>query len=444
MRAGAGRVVAGCLALAALSLLLGGAPTYDPWSWLIWGREIASGELTTTGGPSWKPLPVLFTTPFSLFGDAAPALWLVVARAGALLGAAMGFRLAARLAGPVAGVVAAAAILVSETYAVTAWRGSSEGLLVGLCLWAVERHLAGRRGAAFALGFAAALLRPEIWALWGLYGLHAAWREPRLRAWVASAFAGVPVAWFVPELLGSGDLLRAASRARQPNLSSAAYADFPALRVLELALPTLPLVVAAGALVAVVAAARRRAGDHDHVVLVLAGAAVALLAAVAGMAQIGFSGNLRYVVLPMAFIAVLAGAGWVEAVRTAARRSRAAGAALVVLGLAGAVHAGTVVAPDLRAQQERSAREVRAAADLPRLVERLGGAARVRACGDVYTTRFSLPLVAWTLHARLDEVGIFPLPPGVVLAPRGSAAAKDPRFARAGATEHWGARRACG
>ena len=62
-----------CLALAALSLLMVSAPTYDPWSWIIWGREITQWDLVTTDGPSWKPLPVLFTTPFSLFGDdAAP------------------------------------------------------------------------------------------------------------------------------------------------------------------------------------------------------------------------------------------------------------------------------------------------------------------------------------------------------------------------------------
>ena len=52
------RVIAGCLALAALSLLLPSEPSYDPWAWIVWGREIAFLELDTTGGPSWKPLPV--------------------------------------------------------------------------------------------------------------------------------------------------------------------------------------------------------------------------------------------------------------------------------------------------------------------------------------------------------------------------------------------------
>src|SRR3954464_8927873 len=86
------------LGLTALSFLAPSTPTYDPWAWIIWGREIVHLDLSTVGGPSWKPLPVLFTAPFSLFGDAAPDLWLVVARAGALLALAMTFRLARRLA----------------------------------------------------------------------------------------------------------------------------------------------------------------------------------------------------------------------------------------------------------------------------------------------------------------------------------------------------------
>ena len=87
-----------CIGLAALSLIGPHSATYDPWAWLVWGREITHLDLVTTTGPSWKPLPVIFTTPFSLLGDsAAPVLWLLVARAGGLLAIAMAYRLAARL-----------------------------------------------------------------------------------------------------------------------------------------------------------------------------------------------------------------------------------------------------------------------------------------------------------------------------------------------------------
>jgi len=85
------------LVIAALSLLIPSTPSYDPWSWLGWGREIVHLKLHTTGGPTWKPLPVVFTTLFAPFGKAAPDMWLVIARAGALMAIAMVFKLATRL-----------------------------------------------------------------------------------------------------------------------------------------------------------------------------------------------------------------------------------------------------------------------------------------------------------------------------------------------------------
>ena len=90
-------LAAAALVIAALSLLIPSTPSYDPWAWIVWGREIVHLKLHTTGGPSWKPLPVIFTTVFSVFGRAAPDLWLVVARAGALMAVLMTFKLAVRL-----------------------------------------------------------------------------------------------------------------------------------------------------------------------------------------------------------------------------------------------------------------------------------------------------------------------------------------------------------
>src|ERR1700761_6039997 len=86
------------LTIGALSLLIPSTPSYDPWSWLVWSRQTVHGHLTiTSGGTSWKPLPMIFTIPFALFDKAAPDLWLIVARAGALAAGVMGFRLAYRL-----------------------------------------------------------------------------------------------------------------------------------------------------------------------------------------------------------------------------------------------------------------------------------------------------------------------------------------------------------
>ena len=60
-----------CVALAAISAaVLPTVPSYDPWSWIVWGKEVTDPHLGffVGGGPSWKPLPVMFTTVFGLFG----------------------------------------------------------------------------------------------------------------------------------------------------------------------------------------------------------------------------------------------------------------------------------------------------------------------------------------------------------------------------------------
>ncbi len=78
------------MALAALSAaVLPTVPSYDPWSWIVWGREVTDPHLSflVSGGPSWKPLPFVFTTLWGLFGSAAPTLWVITARAGGLHGA---------------------------------------------------------------------------------------------------------------------------------------------------------------------------------------------------------------------------------------------------------------------------------------------------------------------------------------------------------------------
>src|SRR3954447_16244050 len=114
-RTGIAVVAAACLALGLLSLAGPTTPTYDPWAWLIWGREVAHLDLDTHFGPSWKPLPVLFTALFSLVPSAAPALWVAIARAGGIAAILLAFRVARRLGGGVAGGLLAAGCLTVST-----------------------------------------------------------------------------------------------------------------------------------------------------------------------------------------------------------------------------------------------------------------------------------------------------------------------------------------
>src|SRR3954469_19899803 len=105
----AGAVGGACLALAALSLLLSWRPTYDPWAWLVFGRELSDPhlEFSTLAHTGWKPPAAVFTAALRLFGSAAPFLWMLVPRAAGLASLALAYRLGTRARGPVAGVVAA-------------------------------------------------------------------------------------------------------------------------------------------------------------------------------------------------------------------------------------------------------------------------------------------------------------------------------------------------
>jgi hypothetical protein len=437
-----------CLGLAALSLLFVSAPTYDPWAWIIWGREITEWDLVTTDGPSWKPLPVLFTTPFALFGDgAAPALWLVVARAGGLLAFAMAYRLGARLAGPFAGAIAAVSLVLADEFIRNFARGNSEGMLVAIVLWAVERHLDGRRAHAFLLGFAAALLRPEVWPFWALYGLwlvYQAWdgRPPwREIALVFGSGALALVLWFLPEYLGSGDWLRAASRARDPNPDSAAFAASPFLEVFRRSAAILSVPVYAGGVIAVVVAWRR-----DHVKLALAAMATILMVAVALMTEAGFAGNLRYVALPAALVCVLAGAGWVAVVRWARdRRGPRAAAAVAAVLAALAVPFVAADVSTLRTDWDLVIQEADFyGPNLRAAIAKAGGEERIKSCGEVFTGAFQVQAVAWYLHIHGDEAEIFPFGPGTALAQGASPLSVDPRYPEYTKTRHWIIGSSCG
>ncbi|MEA2382182.1 MAG: hypothetical protein QOH72_2153 [Solirubrobacteraceae bacterium] len=411
------RVAFVVLALTALSFLAPAAPTYDPWAWIIWGREILHFDLSTAAGPSWKPLPVLLTTPFALFGGLAPDLWVFVARAGTIAGVVMLFRLGRRLGGVPAGVAAAV------PYALAPWTlrngamGNSEGILVALALAAVERHIDGRRRAAFVFALGAALLRPETWPFVGLYGLWLLWREPRMRALVIGGFAALPVLWLLPEWWGSGDLLRAAHRAQNPRGNSPAFAENPIRAVLEQFGTMLTSVVWVGvAALVLVVLLRRWPGRREIAILgaLLAGAAL-WVAEVALMTSDGFSGNIRYLVMPAAVVCLAAGVGvgWLARAVLGHRVAgpRAALALVAAVGIVFAEPAMRTVPTDAEAVTYQARLNDRVAG----LVARAGGPERLKACGDVYTGPFQVPVVAWSLHMHTGDVSsLLPIRPAVV------------------------------
>ncbi len=414
-----------CLALAALSLFFYATPTYDPWAWILWGREIAHLDLLTEGGPSWKPLPVVFTTVFSLFGeDTAPVLWLMVARAGALMATVMTFRVAYRLGGGglpgvLGGAACAVLLLTSFNFVRDAALGNSEALMVALVLLAFERHLDGHRGHALLFGFAAALLRPEVWPFLGLYGLFLLVREPALRLRTVVLGVLVPLLWFGPELWGSGQALRAATRATNPNRGSAAFADNPTIELIERFGETLVTPVKVGAAVAVVWAAYSFARRRTHgPVLALFAGGCAWFALVAVMTEAGYAGNNRYLIASSAAFTILAGVGVAFALRGAgAGAERVSGRtwarpAAVAVAFVGAL----VLAAPLAGQKldkkvdtfEKMLKQVSYETSLwPNLEKAIvagGGKERLRACGGLYSGPYQTQMVAYELGVHGVDV----------------------------------------
>ncbi len=433
-------VLAGVVVLAALSLLAPSQPGYDPWAWLLWGRELAGLRLDTVDGPAFKPLPVAVAALLAPAGDAAPALWLLVARAGAIAAVLLAARLAWRLAGGswLAAAVAGAGVALTAGWWWHAAVGNAEGLFVALALGALDRALDGRHRVALGLALAAALIRPEAWPFLGAYGLWLWRRQPDLRPALAAAAAALPALWFLPDLWGSGDLLRSLERARVPNPGAPATAQRPALASLReaAALPLVPVGLAALATVLVAATGLRRAlrarrggplaglgflVRHGATTRRWAGAALpavaglAWIALVALMAEGGSSGEPRYALPGAVALAVSAGAGVGLAARWAPAAAVPAVVALAIVALAPFV---ALRAGDIRGELRRAGDQAELYGSLGEAVQRAGGRDALLACGRPVTGRYRGPAVAWALGVHKREVAFDPALAGALLRSR--------------------------
>ena len=328
----------------------------------------------TEGGPSWKPLPILFTAPFSLFGqDMAPYLWLWVARAGGLFGCVMAYRMASRLIGGRRVRGARRRVRASPRCSrATSSCATPRSATPSRC-W--PRSCCGPSSATSTAAATtrstsaspAALLRPEAWPFLGLYGLWLWFAEPRLRLrLVVLRACSIPALWFLPEWWGSGDPLRAGARANAPNPGSAAFADIPAVELLkrfvrsrsrpvELGHARSPVGYAAcsgcgaGAEAATLGAARSAASPGSLLVAV--------------MTEAGFAGNQRYLIVTTAVVCVLGGMGAVRVLQGVEWLARAsfgtrARAALIA---AGALLVGVLAALAARSSPRPTTRRACAA-----------------------------------------------------------------------------------
>ena len=464
---GALAVAIACVALAAASLLLPYWLSKDEWSWLIWGREVRRLDLQLAGGTVWKPLPVLFTVFISAFRDAAPYLWLVFVRAAWLLALVAGYRIGAHLAGRAAGLLSAGALLLIPAHA--GWlayfgRGSAEPLIVALVLWAIDRHLHGRRLQALALASLAALGRPEPWPLVVAYGA-VVWRGEgaRGRTAVLALVAMAPALWLGGSWWGSGDPIprtvelpgpdedpqRPAARPQAPSVGDIVLG----LGRFAGAMVILPIWVAA-AFAFVRALGRARLGrDHNARVIVAVGvAALAWVLIVIGDAFLSQPLAPRFLFGPAALISVLGAVGLAQMVQGVSGRWRAAVAAAIA---AVTLPFAADRAADLAASWPREPSPPFSEPPWVEVLERSRAAERLAACGTEVRVRdkpgvpdpraragkFARFEIAWRLGARPDWVDRLSrrrtpyVERGLVLAPAGAPRLPPPGSATSSASE---------
>jgi hypothetical protein len=404
---------------AIISVLVAPSLGYDSWGWMTWGRELAHGQLNTLSGPSWKPGPAIVSGVISVFaGSQAPFVWLFLVRLCVLAGlagafvAARGFVRAGsggngwRRAPGFGGLMAVVMLATSTDLVKTAMYGSSEPVIVTCVVWAIVLHQRGHRFGTLSLLALAGLMRPEAWVMAGLYALWIVWRSEPKQGWYAGAllFAS-PVIWLGLDWAGSGRLSQSADTAEHLTASSAARAAVPAFEVLQRATEAVTLPALLIIVVGVVAAARRR----DPVQVCLAAAAALWIALIAVQAQLGFSGDRRYLAAAAAVLCVVGAAGTARAlssvwVRPNAPRFEPWPAVLVAVLVV--LLAGFSLIPLRNDAREVSAarQNVQQRDELRRAVTAAGGIEELRLLGHPVVNPYLQTSLAWILEAPIPSV----------------------------------------
>jgi hypothetical protein len=424
-------LVAGSLALALVSaLVLPQDIAYDPWSWLIWGREITHLNLSTSlAATAVKPLPIFVDTVLAPTGSLAPVLWLLIARAAALLAVGLTFRLGHRFGGVVAGLIAAVALAVDHQYVSYLFMaGMSEPMAAAGALAAVDCHVQGRPRAALVALAATGLLRPEAWPFLVLYCLWLAIPQSTARrAGLAAIAFGTPAVWFVIDKLGSGEFLRSAGAASVQSQGGPLLSREPGIATVRETWPLMrgPVLVLFVLGLAAALVAWRRTGRPGPMVWLGLGA-VAWLVVDAILAQGGFAtGAPRYLLPGVGLACVVVGVFVADTLRALAalkvnhRLAMAlatAGAAAVTLSLVPLV---VSTSKDVHGSTTLYDNTVHSANALSHAITAAGGRQAVNECGPFVTRDLQATVVAWQLHSTLARVRITPVAAGTVLQQNG-------------------------
>ncbi len=422
------------MAALAVVLVTGMRPQYDPYGWLVWGRQALHWSLNTNGAPSWKPLPFLFTFPYALFGRAQLWLWMVTAVAAGLACPLFAGRVASRLAGtspdrPWARYAAAGFAAIGVLALNNWWHfllvANADAMIEALCLAAVDFHLLRRHRPAYALLVLAALGRPEVWPFVLLYAAWC-WRARAVgRAGLLLGLAVVPLLWFgIPALTANSALI--SGELAKGSVNAVQGAKIPG--VLDRFITLTPMPIELSALAGLVIAAVRR----DRTTLVLAGAAAVWVCIEIVFALHGWSAVRRYM-FPAGAVAVAiggAGIGWLLAQPLPVKAplptpASWAGPALVMALTAALVPTARSTARSVHGEISMGRKYARQVDRLDSYVRSQGGAAAVLRCGQPVSAAGFQSVVAWETGLNVGDIGWTPVqndgPPHavVVFEPRG-------------------------
>ncbi len=404
------------LALLAIPLVLWARtrPGYDPYGWLVWGYQTIHGHLDLAGAPSWKPLPLILTAPFAVFGHYQLWLWMFSAVGVSLLGCIFAARIAYRLVGVddgdkrpaiAAAVFAGASLLGIETYVHVVLSVQSDPIITTLFLAAWDAHLSGHERVAFVVGCVAGLGRPEVWSTLAPYTIYLWIKRPHTRKLLVGGWVVVLFGWFGIPAITNGrpfiaeQLALRSPRAPKGNIVVASFHRYTELTYLPVQL---------GALFALGMAWLRR-----HWPTLLVGASAVLWVLTETVLDLkGLPGQIRYIFEPAALEGILAAValGWLLiAIRRAAPLRLRIGAGVLVAALVGPMVPAAVARIRFERQDLRHERDRTKVINLlSGTISHLGGPKAILRCGHPVTNTEYASLLAWYEHVNVDNIGYLP------------------------------------
>jgi hypothetical protein len=431
-------------------------PGYDPYGWLIWGYQTLHLKLNLGGAPSWKPLPLLFTVPYALFGHWSLWLWMVTAEAVSFAGSIFAGRIAYRVVNPTSdparryrhAAIAAAIFAGVGLYAIQdningtldsylhyVFSVQTDPMIVTLVLAAIDFHINGHRRWVVVMLLLASLGRPEVWPVLGLYGLWCWIKRPDMRIFVAVCAFLLVFLWFgVPTITNgrpfvAGDLAQGSPRELHQNKIIGTIDRFKTLNLWPVWVFALAAVSWAGYRLRAsgvrlggirlrglraaldddgIAPGARTERNNDLLVIGLAAGILLWLIIEVAFALHGWPAVPRYIFPPAVVAVVLAAIGLGWALREIPSRLRVptwsgvAVAVLLVLAIVpGAIAREHNEHKDILHEQKRTVQINRLAG----IISRLGGRDAVLRCGKPVTNVEFVSTLAWMVHRNTGVLG---------------------------------------